>query len=284
MAGRRADSSVDARAPGEAGGGARRRRSQPRSAADPGSAPSPASGGGGSRAGAIPRPGEVFDPVARALDVIGDRWTLVLVRHLLSGPKGFQELRVRTGIAPRVLSGRLRQLTGAGFVTPTEAGGRSAYAVTERGRSLEPIVAAIARWWVHHAVEDLALDGTRFTETSPLSILDSLPFLLREERARGVRLTFEIRLTGTGGGVWTVRIDDGTCTVTPDFAERADVRYTAEARVWCGVALGLVEARDAVKRGLMTKEGGRAAMDHYFHQIARPVATGRDAEKERSPQ
>lgn len=238
----------------------------------------------GSRGGAIPRPGEVFDPVARALDVIGDRWTLVLVRHLLSGPKGFQELRVLTGIAPRVLSGRLRQLTGAGFVTPTEAEGRSAYAVTERGRSLEPIVAAIARWWVHHAVEDLALDGTRFTETSPLSILDSLPFLLREERARGVRLTFEIRLTGTGGGVWTVRIDDGACTVRSGFAERADVRYTADARVWCGVALGLVDARDAVKRGLVTKEGGRAAMDHYFHQIARPVAAGRDEDEERSPQ
>ena len=52
----------------------------------------------------IPRPGEIYDPVARALDVIGDRWSLVLVRHLLLGPKGFQELRVRTGIAPRVLS------------------------------------------------------------------------------------------------------------------------------------------------------------------------------------
>ena len=52
----------------------------------------------------------VFDPVARALDLIGDKWTLVLVRHLLVGPVGFQHLRVRTGITARVLSARLRQL------------------------------------------------------------------------------------------------------------------------------------------------------------------------------
>jgi hypothetical protein len=60
--------------------------------------------------------------------------------------------------------------------------------------------------------------------------------------------------------------------VKPGFAERADVRYTAEARVWCGVALGLVDARDLYKRGLITKDGGRQAMDHYFMQISRPVA------------
>ena len=53
---------------------------------------------------------------------------------------------------------------------------------------------------------------TGFSATSARSILESLPFLLREERAAGVDLTFEIRLTGLGGGVWTVRIVDGACT------------------------------------------------------------------------
>ena len=60
--------------------------------------------------GAVPRPAAIYDPVARSLDVIGDRWSLVLVRQLLLGPKGFQELRMRTGIAPRVLSSRLKDL------------------------------------------------------------------------------------------------------------------------------------------------------------------------------
>lgn len=220
--------------------------------------------------GGIPRPAAIFDPVARALDVIGERWTLVLVRQLVLGPKGFQELRQRTGITPRVLSARLRQLVARGFVRTVPGRGRSVYAVTERGRTLEPIISAIARWYVHHAVHELGLDTERFTETSAQSIFESLPWLLREERARGANLTFEIRLTGTGGGVWTVRIEDGTCHVEPGFAEGADVRYTADARVWCGVALGHLDARDAIRRGLMTKEGARAALDHYFHQVAAP--------------
>jgi DNA-binding HxlR family transcriptional regulator len=222
-----------------------------------------------SRKAAIPSPGEIFDPVARALEVIGDRWSLVLVRQLLLGPKGFQELRVRTGIAPRVLSGRLRQLAAAGFVETDKSGGRSLYTVAPRGRSLEPIISSIARWWVRQGVQDLEIDASRFSATSPQSIVESLPFLLREERARGAHVTFEIRLTGEGGGVWTVEIDDGQCRVHNDFADHADVRYTADARVWCAVALGMLDARDAVKRDLMTKDGAPDAMDHYFHQIAR---------------
>jgi DNA-binding HxlR family transcriptional regulator len=225
----------------------------------------------------IPRPAGIFDPLARALDVIGERWTLVLVRQLLSGPKGFQDLRQRTGIAPRVLSARLRQLVASGFVEPVAPHGRSLYAVTERGRSLEPVIAAIARWYIHHAVSDLEVDTGKFTETSAQSIMESLPSLLREDRAAGVTLTFEIRLTGRGGGVWTLRIEDGACRVAEGFAERADVRYTADARVWCGVALGLVDGRDAIKRGKMTKEGARDALDHYFHQVAK-LQVGASAE------
>jgi len=218
---------------------------------------------------AIPRPGEVFDPVARALDRIGDKWTLVLVRHLLGGPVGFQHLRARTGITARVLSARLRQLQAAGLIeTVAGENGRSRYAVTAKGRELEPIIAALARWYVHHAVEDLGPDVKRFTATSPLSILESLPFLLREDRAKGADLTFEIRLTGEGGGVWSVHIQDGACRVEPGFAARADVRYTADARAWCAVALGLVDPREALANGQLAKEGGREAMDHYFHQIA----------------
>jgi len=206
--------------------------------------------------------------VARALDVIGDRWRLVLVRHLLLGPKGFQELRVRTGIAPRVLSSRLRELVRQGFVKSVAEGSRSAYAVTDRGRSLEPIVASIARWFTRHGIDALQIDTSQFTETSPQSILESLPFLLREERAREADVTFEIRLTGSGGGVWTVHICDGMCSVVPDFADRADVRYTADAKDWCGVALGLTDARELIKAGTMIKDGADIAMDQYFHQIS----------------
>jgi DNA-binding HxlR family transcriptional regulator len=229
-----------------------------------------------SRAAAVPRPDQIFDPVGRGLDVIGDRWTLVLVRHLLDAPRGFQDLRKRTGIAPRVLSSRLRGLVSSGFVEPVSEGARSVYALTEQGRSLRPIVVSIARWWIRHGLADLAVDAAQFNETSAQSVMDALPFMVREDRAQGVDLRFEIRLSGTGGGVWTVRVVDGECNVQVGFTDRADVRYTADARDWCSLALGLGDARELFKRGLITKEGGREAMDHYFHQVSQPTSA-RDA-------
>jgi len=232
----------------------------PRAASHP-----PASAPG--RVPAIPKPEGIFDPVARALEVIGDRWTLVLVRQLLGGARGFQELRQRTGIAPRVLSSRLRELVSRGFIESVSQGTRSVYALTEDGRSLEPIVVSIGRWWIQRGLDALGIDPTRFTETSAQSVIDALPFMVREDRARDVDLTFEIRLEGPAGGVWTVHVHDGACDVRPGFAEGADIRYTADAPVWCGVALGLVDARDAFRRGLLSKEGGREAMDTYFHQV-----------------
>ena len=216
------------------------------------------------------RPAQIFDPVARALDVIGDRWSLVLVRQLLIGPKGFQDLRVRTGIAPRVLSSRLRQMQENDFVETEQEGSRRRYRVTDKGRSLEPIVASIARWWVRAGISALDVDPNRFTETSAQSVMEALPFLLREERSAGQHVVFEIRLTGAGGGVWTVAIRDGQCFVRPEFAEGADVRYTATARDWCGVALGVIDAKQAVRDGRLHKEGGPQALDEFFHQIARP--------------
>lgn len=222
---------------------------------------------------AIPRPGAIFDPVGRALDAVGDRWTLVLVRQLLVGSKGFQDLRKQTGITPRVLSSRLRQLVADGLVESVSREGRSYYAVTDKGRSLETVVISLGRWWIQHGIEDLGIDLERFTETSAKSILEALPLMLREDRAQNARVTFEIRLTGEGGGVWTVRIEGGSCEVHPGFAAGADVRYTAEARLWCGLALGLLDARSLFESGTLVKEGSREAMDDYFHQIARGPKT-----------
>ena len=203
----------------------------------------------------------------------------MLVRHLLGGPLGFQELRTRSGIAPRVLLGAPARAGQARLHRSPQLEGRPRYELTERGRSLEPIITATARWYLRHGLDHLQVDPSGFSATSARSILESLPFLLREDRAADVDLTFEIRLSGLGGGVWTVRIADGACTVREGFAERADVRYTAEARVWCAVALGIADAKDVYRQGLMTKDGGREAMDFYFHQIARTPKSASRSER-----
>lgn len=211
-------------------------------------------------------PEPLFDPVGRGLDWIGERWTLILVSHLLGGPRGFQELRLRTGIAPRSLSTRLRQMSERGIVESVAQGNRSLYALTPLGRSLEPIVREIALWWVRNFLQS----SGPFKETTPAAVVESLPFLLRDDRAAGAELTYEIRLTGKGGGVWSVVIEDGSCTVSEGFAEHADVRYTADARDWTLLALGLTDDRAAIANGKLVKEGQGGSIAWFFHQPYSP--------------
>lgn len=92
--------------------------------------------------------------VARALDVLGDRWSLLIVRELLAGPMRYSSLKeYLAGINPKLLSDRLSQLTEFGIVTqidlpePTRA---KAYTLTDKGQELEEIILALARWGMRH--------------------------------------------------------------------------------------------------------------------------------------
>ena len=91
-------------------------------------------------------------PVARTLDILGDRWTLLVVRDLFLGRAQFKEfLASPEGIATNILTDRLHRLVEHGLVEKFErdaCGGREAYRLTERGRSLEPVLWAIVRWGV----------------------------------------------------------------------------------------------------------------------------------------
>lgn len=87
--------------------------------------------------------------VARALDVVGDRWTLLIVRELLiAGSARFTQLqRGLPGIAPNLLAGRLRDLEASGVVMREEAAPSGArYLLTERGRALEGVIRELLRW------------------------------------------------------------------------------------------------------------------------------------------
>jgi DNA-binding HxlR family transcriptional regulator len=88
--------------------------------------------------------------IARALDVIGERWALLVVRELLLGPKRFTDLRAgMPNLSPDVLAQRLRELEQAGVVRrgslPPPAGSRI-YELTDWGRELEPVVLGLGRW------------------------------------------------------------------------------------------------------------------------------------------
>ena len=90
-----------------------------------------------------------FCPVAKAMEVLDERWTLLVVRELLLGSTRFNELRRGVPkMSPALLSKRLRALERAGVVRRTEEGGRSSYALTESGLELRPIVDALGAWGV----------------------------------------------------------------------------------------------------------------------------------------
>jgi DNA-binding HxlR family transcriptional regulator len=93
-------------------------------------------------------------PVARSLDIVGERWTLLIVRDLLSGPTRFQDLfESLSGIAPNVLSDRLKTLESHGLVKRSfysDHPPRAEYSLTEKGLELGVVVLALGRWGVRH--------------------------------------------------------------------------------------------------------------------------------------
>ena len=94
-------------------------------------------------------------PVARTLDLIGERWTLLLLRDLLlKGPRRFQDFQESlTGVAPNTLSARLKDLEASGLIARrlySEHPPRLEYHLTEKGKSLGPVVKALRDWGQRH--------------------------------------------------------------------------------------------------------------------------------------
>src|SRR5712692_11286359 len=95
-----------------------------------------------------------FCPAARALETIGEKWSLLIVRDLLAGPRRFSELRRSlTTITPKWLSARLRALEADAIVTRDVAGEREVrYRLTPKGEALEPVFDALLVWGMDHAL------------------------------------------------------------------------------------------------------------------------------------
>lgn len=93
-------------------------------------------------------------PVAKSLEVVGDRWTLLLVRDLLRGPRRFQDLlNTLAGIPPNILSDRLKLMEEHALVKRrfySEHPPRAEYGLTDKGRELGVVVGALAAWGSRH--------------------------------------------------------------------------------------------------------------------------------------
>ncbi|WP_422506322.1 winged helix-turn-helix transcriptional regulator [Stenotrophomonas sp. GZD-301] len=103
-------------------------------------------------------------PVARALDVVGDRWSLLIVRDAFDGVQRFSDFQRSLGMSRSMLSQRLQALTDAGILVqqPSADGGRYLhYALTDQGQALFPLVVALRQWG----------EGFLFADGEPRSVL-----------------------------------------------------------------------------------------------------------------
>jgi DNA-binding HxlR family transcriptional regulator len=131
---------------------------------------------------------------ARALDIIGERWALLVVRELLLGPKRFGQLRTGlSGVSPNVLSQRLRELEDAGIVQRSmldPPASVAVYDLTERGRALETILIELGRWGSQEPLRS----------SSELTV-DALLLALKTTFVPSFSATYALRVDGEWFGV-----------------------------------------------------------------------------------
>ena len=173
--------------------------------------------------------------LACALDQIGERWSLLIVRELLLGPLRFSELAQSIGGAPTdVLTKRLRSLEEAGVVRRVELdppAAATAYELTELGMGLERPLLELSRWGLHF--QDLA----SVAEMPPSSLPTALRIVLRPRR--GDRLTVGLH---TGGRDYGLRIGGGWIEASRGRMEEADLMLTGTPWQVLATVIGGVES------------------------------------------
>jgi DNA-binding HxlR family transcriptional regulator len=183
------------------------------------------------------------------MDVIGDRWALLVVRELLYGPKRFAQLRRGLqDVSPNVLSQRLRDLEEAGVVRrdvldPPLA--VTVYELTDRGRDLRPVLLALGGWGRHEPVatsNELSVNGLLFaleTVFDPSAAVDA---------------TFAV---GVEGEWWRLTVDHGAMVIVRARTEEPTVRFETDVATLRAVAFGREPYTAAEHDGRLTVEGDR---------------------------
>jgi DNA-binding HxlR family transcriptional regulator len=170
---------------------------------------------------------------AHALDLIGERWALLVLRELMLGPRRFSELKADLpGISANVLSQRLDELEQRGLARklrlPPPASVQ-VYEATAWGLEAEPIVQALGRWAARSPRHDPTLP------ISGVSILLSFRTMLDMEKARDIDARIGFRFGESG---YVARLHDGAITVARGVADECDVVFTAAPTALAAVVYG----------------------------------------------
>jgi DNA-binding HxlR family transcriptional regulator len=209
-----------------------------------------------------------FCPAARALETIGEKWSLLIVRDLLAGPRRFSDLRRSlAAITPKWLSARLRALESDGIVTREVAGEREVwYHLTPKGQALEPVFDALLVWGMDHAL-GLPRGGEAI---HPGRTMDTMVRYLAHRRPRGTGRTTWVFRFGDDRS-YTIRFD-GTRWIRQRGEGAADVVVQTTPDEWVKFLSADVEGR---RRWLRKRRatGTRQRLD----ELARAFGPAHDA-------
>jgi len=196
---------------------------------------------------------------AHALDLVGERWAILVVRELILGPKRFTDLRAGLpGISPNVLTQRLEELESAGILQRRKLPPPAAawvYELTEWGLELERVIMALGRWGAR---------SPNLMQGNPLSldaVILSFRTMFSGEAARDFRGTLEIRI---GEERFRAKVAKGELDLTRGSAERPDAILDTDASTLVAVAYGGRRFNDAVKAGELKVEGDKALARQFF--------------------
>jgi DNA-binding HxlR family transcriptional regulator len=201
--------------------------------------------------------------IARSLDVVGERWALLVVRELLLTPQRFSELRhALPHVSSNLLADRLRELEHHGVIRrrPAPADGRQVYELTEWGRKLEPILLALGDW---------GIDAPQPPPPTALSATSVLIFLQRAARLDPAAPPTNCRLE-LDGRVWTVRLASGRVQVQPREPATAAVSLRTEPKTLSALLADPATLATACADGSVAVVGDLSAIGRLLHAVTDP--------------
>jgi DNA-binding HxlR family transcriptional regulator len=209
---------------------------------------------------------------ARALDLVGERWALLVVRELLLGPKRFTDLRAGLPNAkPSVLSQRLREFEEGGVVRRRKLGpptGTWVYELTDFGRELEPVVIALGRWGRRLPMQPGAAHGID-------SLVLALKWRFDPHAARGLEGTYQLHLDEDRFGI---EIADGRIETERGEVDEPDAIIETDPKTLEAVIFDGADLEKELRSGHMRVDGDQRLaarfLDLYRQRDRSTSATG----------
>jgi DNA-binding HxlR family transcriptional regulator/putative sterol carrier protein len=204
-----------------------------------------------------------YCPMAHALSLVGERWSLLIVRELLRGPKRYTDLaHGLPGIGTNILAARLRDLEEGGIIEKRKLpppAASTVYELTEYGAGLQEALYALARWGARSLGPPTKQDDL-YDDWG----LNALPAVFNADEARGLTETYVLKI---GPDVFTARIVDGVLEASCGEAPDADLVVETDPETFFLLCAGQLEPKDAVKSGRAHIQGDRAVLERCFRVL-----------------